>query len=55
MSDRLAPMYGSPAVFLPLMREPQPDTAERTRLAVQSIPFGLPPKKQEPHGVDPVR
>ena len=25
----------------------QPDTAERTRLAVQSIPFALPPKKED--------
>lgn len=25
----------------------QPDTAERVRLAVQSIPFGLPEKKRE--------
>ncbi len=25
----------------------QPDTAERARLAVYSIPFALPPKKEE--------
>lgn len=29
-------------VFLPLMREDQPDTAERVRLAVQAIPWALP-------------
>jgi hypothetical protein len=48
MSDRIAPMYGSQAVLLPLMTQPQPDTAERVRLAVQKIPFALPPKKEEP-------
>jgi hypothetical protein len=32
-------------VFLPLMVEDQPDTAERVRLAVQAIPFALPEKK----------
>lgn len=31
-------------VALPEMRKPQPDTAERTRLAVQAIPFALPEK-----------
>jgi hypothetical protein len=30
------------AVFLPLMTEDQPDTAERVRWAVQAIPFALP-------------
>lgn len=35
------------AVFLPLMTKPQPDTAERKRLELQSIPFALPPKKEE--------
>jgi len=34
-----------PAVFLPLMIESQPDTAERVRLAVQAIPFALPEKR----------
>jgi hypothetical protein len=29
------------------MVNPQPDTAEWVRLAVQSIPFGLPEKKRE--------
>jgi hypothetical protein len=29
-------------VFLPLMTEDQPDTAERVRWAVQAIPFALP-------------
>lgn len=34
----------------------QPDTAERVRLAVQSIPFALPEKKwEEADGPDPVR
>jgi hypothetical protein len=43
-------------VFLPLMVEDQPDTAERTRLAVQAIEFALPDKKrEEPDGPDPVR
>lgn len=37
------PVIG-PAAF-PLMTHPQPDTAERTRLAVQSIPFALPEKR----------
>lgn len=32
------------AVFLPLMTKPQPDTAERKLLQVQSLPFALPPK-----------
>lgn len=42
-------------VFLPMMTEPQPDTAERVRLAVQSIPFALPEKKrEEADGPDPV-
>jgi hypothetical protein len=27
--------------------QPQPDTAERTRLAVQAIPFALPEKKED--------
>lgn len=36
-----------PAVFLPLMTDPQPDTAERVRLAVQAIPFALPEKRDE--------
>ncbi len=27
--------------------QPQPDTAERQRLAVQSIPFALPEKRDE--------
>jgi hypothetical protein len=40
-------MYGSFATLLPLMVNPQPDTAEWVRLAVQSIPFGLPEKKRE--------
>jgi hypothetical protein len=31
-------------VFLPLMREPQPDTTERKRLEVQAIEFALPEK-----------
>lgn len=45
------------AVFLPLMTDPQPDTAERKRLELQRIPFGLPPKKkrEEADGRDPVR
>jgi hypothetical protein len=44
------------AVFLPLMTEDQPDTAERVRWAVQAIPFALPEKKrEEPDGPDPVR
>ncbi len=45
------------AVFLPLMTKPQPDTVERVRLEVQSIPFALPPKKprEEPDGRHPVR
>lgn len=45
------------AVFLPLMTKPQPDTAERARLSLQSIPFGLPPKKprEGPNGSHPVR
>ena len=30
------------AVFLPLMTDDLPDTAERVRWAVQSIPFALP-------------
>ena len=30
------------AVFLPLMTDDQPDTAERVRWAVQAIPFALP-------------
>lgn len=33
----------------------QPDTAERVRRAVQAIPFALPPKKEEPDGIDTVR
>lgn len=37
----------SEPVFLPLMREDQPDTAERVRLEVQRIPFALPPKEGE--------
>lgn len=47
----------SEPVFLPLMREPQPDTAERKRREVQAIPFALPEKKkrEEPNGADPVR
>lgn len=35
------------AVFLPLMTEDQPDTAERIRLAVYQIPFALPEKRSE--------
>jgi hypothetical protein len=54
MTNRLAPLYGSPATLLPLMVEDQPDTAERVRRQVQSIPWALPPKKEEPNGVDPV-
>jgi hypothetical protein len=34
-----------PPVFLPLMTRDQPDTSERTRLAVQAIPFALPEKR----------
>lgn len=48
MSDRLHPMYGSPATLFPLMTQDQPDTADRVRLAVQAIEFALPPKKEEP-------
>jgi hypothetical protein len=48
-------MYGSPATLFPLMTAPQPDTAERARIAVMSIPFAIPPKKEEPDGPDPVR
>lgn len=47
MIDRLAPLYGSPATLFPLMTKDQPDTAERVRLAVQSIPFALPKKRGE--------
>lgn len=45
------------AVFLPLMTKPQPDTAERKRLELQSLAFALPPKKkrEEPDGPNPVR
>lgn len=32
----------------------QPDTAERTRLAVQSIPFGFPKKREEADGAHSV-
>lgn len=53
--DRLEPLYGSPATLFPLMTQNQPDTAERVRLAVQTIPFALPPKKEEPNAADPVR
>jgi hypothetical protein len=36
---------------------PQPDTAERVRLAVQAIPLWLPERKkrEEANGRDPVR
>lgn len=37
-------------VFLPMMSRPQPDTAERTRFAVQAIAFALPPKKDQANG-----
>jgi hypothetical protein len=45
--DRLEPLYGSPATLLPLMVEPQPDTADRVRRQVQAIPWALPEKKRE--------
>lgn len=34
--------------LLPLMREPQPDTTERSRLEVQRIPFALPERRDAP-------
>lgn len=34
-------------VFLPLMTQPRPDTAERARLAVQEIEFALPKRKAD--------
>lgn len=33
------------SALFPLMTQPQPDTTERTRLAVQAIPFALPKKR----------
>jgi hypothetical protein len=35
----------SEPVFLPLMREDQPDTAERVRRQVQAIEWALPERK----------
>ncbi len=35
-------MSKPPAVFLPLMTEPQPDTADRVRRDVLSIEFAIP-------------
>jgi hypothetical protein len=34
-----------PPVFLPLMTRDQPDTSERTRLAVQAVEFAMPAKR----------
>lgn len=34
-------------VFLPLMLRDHPDTHERTRLAVQAIPFALPERREK--------
>lgn len=31
-------------MFLPLMTQPAPDTAERKRLEMQAVPFALPPQ-----------
>lgn len=36
-----------PAVAFPLMTRPAPDTAERTRLQIQAIPFWRPKPKEE--------
>jgi hypothetical protein len=34
--------------LLSWMTRPQPDVAERIRLAMQAIPFALPPKRKQP-------
>lgn len=36
--------------LFPDMTRDQPDTGERTRLAMQSIPWALPPKKDRDDG-----
>jgi hypothetical protein len=54
-AERLEPLYGSAATLFPLMTKDQPDTAERTRLAVQAIPFALPEKREEADACDPLR
>lgn len=35
------------SVFLPLMVQDQPDTADRKRRAMEAIEFALPPKKED--------